>query len=37
MDWGLLGLPQCTYYTVMVKHKLSPVRMETDGLTQSDL
>ena len=26
-----------TYYTVMVKQKLSPVTMETDGLTQSDL
>ena len=26
-----------TYYTVMAKQKLSPVTMETDGLTQSDL
>ena len=26
-----------TYYTVTVKHKLSPVTMETDELTQSDL
>ena len=26
-----------TYYTVMVKQKLSPVTMETDGLTQLDL
>ena len=34
MDWGK---HTSTYYTEMVKHKLSTVTMETDGLTQSDL